>query len=192
MPPEPARVRQPRSAVPAFAGVNPATIAEFSAPKSSAETACAWACERLLLWLDPPQVIKKREARIKVVIEQAIRTVAFRPMISSTRSTAACSSVRIRPHATCAALHSACGNRRNDFPAARIFPQFHFCTAHATLTSPVLDNRALAVLNRSFASEFQPKDFRAAKNFCASMHDWSCFGDSQKFLPLRFTKRIPQ
>jgi hypothetical protein len=146
----------------------------------------------LLLWLDPPQVIKRRETRIKVAIEQAIRTVEFRRMIPSTRSTAACSSVRIRPHATWAALHSACGDRRNDFPAARIFPQFHFCTARATLTSPVLDNCSRAVLNRAFASEFQPKDFRATKIFCASMHDWSCFGDSQKFLPLRFTKRIPQ
>src|SRR6516165_8524366 len=68
------------SALVRSAGPNPATIAEFMAPKSSVEIACACACETVLLWLDPPQVIERSETKMSDVIEHAIRTPEFRSM----------------------------------------------------------------------------------------------------------------
>lgn len=62
------------------AGPSPATIAEFMAPKSSVEIACACACEIVTLWLDPPQGIEKSESRISALVAQAIRTLEFPSM----------------------------------------------------------------------------------------------------------------
>jgi hypothetical protein len=60
----------------AAAGGGPATIAEFKALKSSAEIACACACDTLL-WLEPPQVIDMSEIRVRAAIAHATRRVGF-------------------------------------------------------------------------------------------------------------------
>ena len=65
-----------RAPVLAAPGVSPATMAEFSALKSSAEMACACAGDTLL-WLELPQVTDMSETKVRAAIAHALRRVGL-------------------------------------------------------------------------------------------------------------------
>ena len=156
MPVPPARVPQFPPAIPELPlcsrrpDRSAQSMAEFSTLKSSAEMACACACETLLLGLVPPRLIKRSENKRRDGTRHP--ALEFRCMNIPPANSSAAVAAAVRR--SCCPPRSS--NAETIFPRL-VFPSnFIFCTACATLTRAVLDNHCIAVLNRDFATKFQP------------------------------------